>query len=134
MKYLLDTNICIYIIKKRPPRVFYKLTEIDISDVGISSITLSELEYGVEKSQFSGRNRIGLLEFLSPIEIYDYDDLASKEYGIIRAKLEKKGTIIGSLDMLIAAHAISLGLILITNNENEFRKVHKLKIENWVTG
>ena len=132
MKYLLDTNICIYIIKKRPPRVFHKLTEIDISDVGISSITLSELEYGVEKSQFSGRNRIGLLEFLSPIEIYDYDGLAAKEYGIIRAKLEKKGTIIGSLDMLIAAHAISLGLILITNNEKEFRKVPKLKIENWV--
>ena len=132
MKYLLDTNICIYIIKKKPPHVFHKLTEIDISDVGISSITLSELEYGVEKSQFSGRNRIGLLEFLSPIEIYDYDGLAAKEYGIIRAKLEKKGTIIGSLDMLIAAHAISLGLILITNNEKEFRKVPKLKIENWV--
>ena len=132
MKYLLDTNICIYIIKKRPPRVFHKLTEIDISDVGISSITLSELEYGVEKSQFPERNRIGLLEFLSPVEIYGYDDSAAKEYGIIRAKLEKKGAIIGSLDMLIAAHAISLGLILITNNENEFKKVPKLKIENWV--
>ena len=132
MKYLLDTNICIYIIKKRPPRVLHKLTEMDISDVGISSITLSELEYGVEKSRFPQRNRIALLEFLSPIEIYNYDDLAAKEYGIIRAKLEKKGTIIGSLDMLIAAHAISMGSILITNNENEFKKVHGLKVENWV--
>ena len=129
---MLDTNICIYIIKKRPPRVLHKLTEMDISDVGISSITLSELEYGVEKSQFPQRNRIALLEFLSPVEIYNYDDLAAKEYGIIRAKLEKKGTIIGSLDMLIAAHAISMSLILITNNENEFKKVPKLKVGNWV--
>ncbi len=132
MKYLLDTNICIYVIKKRPPRVLHKLTKLDISDVGISSITLSELEYGVEESQFPQRNRRALLEFLSPIEICDYDDLAASEYGIIRAKLEKKGSVIGALDMLIAAHAISLCLILITNNENEFKKVPELKIENWV--
>ena len=131
MKYLFDTDICIYIIKKKPTRLLHKLTQMNISDVGISSITLSELEYGVEKSKSPQKNRIALLEFLSPIEIYDYDDLAAQKYGIIRAELEKKGTIIGSLDMLIAAHAISLNLILITNNENEFKRVPGLKTENW---
>ena len=130
MKYLFDTDICIYIIKKKPTRLLHKLTQMNISDVGISSITLSELEYGVEKSKSPQKNRIALLEFLSPIEIYDYDDLAAQKYGIIRAELEKKGTIIGSLDMLIAAHAISLNLILITNNENEFKRVPGLKTEN----
>ncbi|MFH1856709.1 MAG: type II toxin-antitoxin system VapC family toxin [Candidatus Omnitrophota bacterium] len=132
MKYLLDTNICIYIIKKKPLEVINKLTKINISDIGMSSITLSELEYGVEKSQSSDRNRIALLEFLSPIEIYNYDDSAAKEYGVIRAELERKGNIVGSLDMLIAAHAKSLGLILVTNNEKEFKKIPELKIENWV--
>ncbi|MBI5418338.1 type II toxin-antitoxin system VapC family toxin [Candidatus Poribacteria bacterium] len=132
MKYLLDTNICIYIIKKKPSKLIHKLTSINISDVGISAITLSELEYGVEKSQFSDKNRLALLEFLSPIKIYHYDDLAAREYGIIRTSLEKRGNIIGPLDMLIAAHAKSLGLILITNNENEFKKVYGLTVENWV--
>ena len=131
MKYLLDTNICIYVIKKKPLRLLHKLTRMNISDVGISSITLSELEYGVEKSQFPEKNRIALLEFLSPIEIYDYDDLAAQRYGKIRAELERKGTIIGSLDMLIAAHAVSLSLILVTNNESEFKRVPELKTENW---
>ena len=130
MKYLFDTNICIYVIKKKPPRVLHKLTQMNISDVGISSITLSELEYGVEKSQFPEKNRIALLEFLSPIEICNYDTLSAKRYGIIRAELERKGTIIGSLDMLIAAHAVSLSLILVTNNESEFKKVPELKTEN----
>ncbi|MBI5207726.1 MAG: type II toxin-antitoxin system VapC family toxin [Candidatus Firestonebacteria bacterium] len=131
MKYLLDTNICIYIIKKKPLEIFNKLVTINISDVGISSITLSELEYGVEKSQYPDRNRLALLEFLSPIEIYNFDDFAAKEYGIIRTEFEKKGNLIGPLDMLIAAHAKSLRLILVTNNENEFKKVSGLKIENW---
>ncbi len=131
MKYLFDTDICIYIIKKKPLRLLHKLTRMNISDIGISSITLSELEYGVEKSKFPQKNRIALLEFLSPIEIYDYNDLAAQKYGIIRSELEKKGTIIGSLDMLIAAHAVSINLILITNNESEFKRVPGLKTENW---
>lgn len=132
MKYLLDTNICIYVIKKKPVNVLQKLTSMDISDIGISSITLSELEYGVEKSRFPLKNRMALLEFLSPLEVFGYDGPAARKYGEIRAGLEKKGSVIGSLDMLIAAHAVSLGLILITNNESEFKKISGLKIENWV--
>lgn len=111
--------------------VLHKLNNVNISDIGISSVTLSELEYGVEKSQFPQKNRIALLEFLSPFEICNYDDKAAQQYGMIRKELEKKGTVIGSLDMLIAAHAVSLGSTLITNNEKEFRKVDGLKTENW---
>jgi tRNA(fMet)-specific endonuclease VapC len=132
MKYLLDTNICIYLIKKKPIEVIKKLSELNINDIGISSITLSELEYGVEKSSNPERNKIALIEFLSMIEIYDYDDKAAKEYGKIRTELEKKGIVIGSLDMLIAAHAKSRDMILVTNNEREFKRIKELLIENWV--
>lgn len=131
MKYILDTNICIYIIKKKPHKVIARLQKIDISDVGISSITLSELEYGVEMSRKKERNKMALMEFLTPIEIMSYDDLAAQAYGKIRGFLEKKGRLIGPLDMLIAAHALSLNSILVTNNEKEFRRVPGLKIENW---
>src|SRR4030042_3730058 len=131
MKYLLDTNICIYIIKKKPQDVINKLSKIDINDVGISSITLSELEYGIEKSSNPNKNRIALIEFLSIMEIYNYNDIAAKEYGIIRTDLEKKGQIIGSMDLLIAAHAKSMEVILVTNNEYEFKRVKGLIIENW---
>jgi tRNA(fMet)-specific endonuclease VapC len=132
MKYLLDTNICIYLIKKKPIEVIKKLSELNINDIGISSITLSELEYGVEKSSNPERNKIALIEFLSMIEIYDYDDKAAKEYGKIRTELEKKGIVIGSLDMLIAAHAKSRDMILVTNNEREFKRIKELLIKNWV--
>jgi tRNA(fMet)-specific endonuclease VapC len=132
MKYLLDTNICIYLIKKKPLEVIKRLSELEINEVGISSITLSELEYGVEKSSNPEKNKIALIEFLSMIEIYNYDDKAAKEYGKIRTDLERKGKIIGSLDMLIAAHAKSRDFILVTNNEEEFRRVKELLIENWV--
>jgi tRNA(fMet)-specific endonuclease VapC len=131
MKYLLDTNICIYIIKKKPAQVFKKLMPLAISDVGISTITLSEMEYGIEKSEMPEKNRIALFEFLTPIEICSFDDLAAKKYGVLRASLERKGKLIGSLDMLIAAHAQSLGLILVTNDEKGFRNISDLKIENW---
>lgn len=90
--------------------------------MAISSITLSELEYGVEKSQHKKQNRLALLQFLSPIDIVAYDEAASESYGKIRASLEKQGQPIGALDLLIAAHAISLNTILVTNNENEFKK------------
>ena len=132
MKYLLDTNICIYLIKKKPIEVVKKLSKLNINDVGISSITLSELEYGVEKSSNPEKNKIALIEFLSMLEIYNYDDRAAKEYGVIRAELEKKGLIIGALDMLIAAHAKSRDMILVTNNVREFGRVKGLLIENWV--
>jgi len=102
-----------------------------IADVGISSITLSELEYGVAKSQKPPQNKLALAEFLAPIEILPYDDMAAVQYGEIRALLERQGTPIGSLDMLIAAHALSLNSILVTNNESEFRRVPGLIVENW---
>jgi tRNA(fMet)-specific endonuclease VapC len=132
MKYMLDTNICIYIIKKKPDQVIHHLQELRLSDLCISSITLSELEYGVEKSEQRDRNKIALAKFLAPIEVIAYDDLAAAQYGIIRSSLEKNGMPIGSLDMLIAAHAMARGLILVTNNEREFKRVPGLKIENWV--
>ena len=131
MEYLLDTNICIYIIKKKPAEVFEKFKNLTIGDVGISSITLAELQYGIEKSSNAEKNREALEKFLTPIEIIDYGYEATLEYGKIRAELEKKGIVIGPLDMLIASHAKSLGMILVTNNVKEFERVGALKIENW---
>lgn len=131
MKYLLDTNICIYLIKKKPPQVIKRLKKIDISDVAISSITLSELYYGVEKSVQKVRNKLALTEFLAPLEVLPYDDTAAVKYGNVRWDLEREGKVIGPLDMLIAAHALSLNLILVTNNEKEFKRVLGLRVENW---
>ena len=132
MKYMLDTNICIYIIKKKPLQVINRLTNIEISDIGISSITLSELEYGVEKSQKKEQNKLALTQFLTPFEIKTYNENSAQSYGKIRSELEKRGAPIGPLDLLIAAHAISLGSILVTNNEKEFQRVPGLIVENWV--
>jgi tRNA(fMet)-specific endonuclease VapC len=131
MDYLLDTNICIYIIKKRLAEVFEKFKNLAIGDVGISSITLAELQYGIEKSSNSLKNRDALEKFLTPIEIVDYGFEATVEYGIIRAELEKKGIPNGPLDTLIASHAKSLDVILVTNNVREFERIPGLKIENW---
>ncbi len=131
MKYMLDTNICIYLIKKKPQAVIERLEQTDISQVCISSITLSELEYGVSKSKRPEQNKIALFEFLTPVEVAHYDDVAAQKYGALRALLEKRGAPIGSLDTLIAAHALSLESILVTNNEREFDRVPELKIENW---
>jgi tRNA(fMet)-specific endonuclease VapC len=132
MKYILDTNICIYLIKKKPISVLNRLAKVKINDAGISSITLSELEYGAAKSSNPDRNRVALIEIASLLEIYNYDTGAAREYGIIRSDLEKRGKIIGAMDMLIAAQAKSLNLILVTNNEKEFNRVPGLRIENWV--
>ena len=129
--YMLDTNICIYIMKERPEQVIERLRHTPISDVGVSTITLSELEDGAAKSSRPEQNKLAILEFLAPLEILPYDDMAAREYGKTRAYLEKQGTPIGSLDMLIAAHALSLKGILVTNNESEFRRIPALKIENW---
>jgi tRNA(fMet)-specific endonuclease VapC len=131
MEYLLDTNICIYIIKKRPAAVFEKFKNLTIGDVGISSITLAELQYGIEKSSDSEKNREALEKFLTPVEIIDYGYDATVEYGKIRAELENKGVPIGPLDMLIASHAKSLDVILVTNNVREFERIPGLRIENW---
>ena len=132
MNYLLDTNICIYIIKQKPTSVLNRFANISPLDIGVSTITVAELEYGVRKSLFPEQNRAALHKFLSPLNIYDFDGNASIFYGSLRAKLERMGNAIGSLDMLIAAHALSLNCTLVTNNEKEFNRVEDLQIENWV--
>lgn len=129
---MLDTNICIYIIKKKPPAVLEKFKKSRISQIKISTITASELWYGVWKSSKPERNQMALVQFLAPLDIVAYNDKAARMYGTIRAHLEKKGTPVGALDMLIAAQALSLSCRLVTNNESEFRRVPGLKIENWV--
>ena len=131
MEYLLDTNICIYIIKKRPASVLKKFESLSLGDVAISSITLAELYYGIMKSSNPRKNQEALDKFLIPLEILDFDYAATIKYGKIRADLEKKGTPIGPLDTLIASHAKSLNLTLVTNNEKEFERIPDLKIENW---
>ena len=131
MKYMLDTNICIYIIKKKPRKVLDTLKTLEIGDVCISTITLAELEYGVNKSQQEERNKIALINFLTPIEILPFSDSAAVIFGEIRASLEKRGQIIGAYDLLIAAHALSKNLILITNNTGEFSRIPGLSLQNW---
>lgn len=131
--YILDTNICIYIIKKKPSTVFNRFKELPLGAVGISSITLAEMQYGISKSTKPIKNREALDQFLLPLDILDFNALAAIEYGEIRSTLEKEGTPIGSLDMLIAAHAKSVGSVLVTNNIKEFGRVAGLKIENWVS-
>jgi len=132
MRYLLDTDTCIYIIKKQPVEVFNRLKKCSIGDVAVSSITVAELEYGAAKSSRPDQNRNALLAFLSPFEILPFDDQAAIHYGDIRSHLEKTGKIIGSMDMMIAAHARSIPLILVTNNSREFARVPDLRMENWV--
>ncbi len=131
MIYMLDTNICIYIIKKKPLIVLETLRKLDIGDVCISAITLAELEYGVKKSQQRERNQVALTAFLSPVEILPFSDSAAIISGDIRASLEQKGQIIGAYDLLIAAHALSEHLILVTNNTDEFKRIPGLSLENW---
>ncbi len=132
MIYLIDTNICIYIMNNHPPEVIEKFKKIGIGEVGVSSITVSELYYGVCKSSQIKKNSQRVNEFLQPFTILPYDEKASINYGHIRYELEKTGKLIGPLDMLIAAHALSNDLILITNNMKEFKKIKSLRLENWV--
>jgi tRNA(fMet)-specific endonuclease VapC len=131
MKLLLDTNICIYIIKQRPAAVLKRFLEFQVGDIGISSITLSELRYGVAKSTHREKNAKALDEFITPLEVVPFDEQAAYAYGSIRASLEKAGTPIGSMDMLIAAHAVSLGIPLVTNNAREFARISDLTILDW---
>lgn len=132
MRFMLDTNICIYIIKKRPEAVLEKFKTLTIGDMCISSITFAEMTYGAEKSLHQKSNLGALEEFVAPLDIVPFDDDCARHYGSIRSYLEKKGTPIGALDMMIAAHARCLGSILVTNNVKEFSRVKNLKIENWV--
>ena len=132
MKYLLDTNICIYLIKKKPASVINRFELHSVGDIGISSITAAELFYGVQKSQHRKQNQAALMQFMSPLEIAKFDIDAALSYGQIRTELESQGTPIGSLDTLIAGHAVSMGVTLVTNNEREFSIVPGLIVENWV--
>jgi len=132
IQFMLDTNICIYIIRQKPIHVIEQFRQTQISDIGISSITYSELEYGIRKSTKPEQNQFALSQFLAPLEILSYDGVAAHYYGNIRAYLEKQGTPISSLDMLIAAHSLSLNCTLITNNEKEFIRVPNLKVANWI--
>lgn len=129
-RYLLDTNICIYIINKRPPHVAEIFGRYTIGEIGVSSITVSELAFGAAKS---GRpeNRAALERFLLDLISLPYDDAAAWVYGELRATLQAAGTPIGPLDTQIAAHALSADLILVTNNVSEFQRVPKLLVENW---
>ena len=131
MSYLLDTNICIYIINKRPPQVRARFEGLRYGEVAVSSITGAELSFGVAKSG-SARNEAALEKFLAPLELLPFDTAAMRRYGPLRAELQTRGQPIGALDTLIAAHALALGAILVTNNLAEFGRVPGLACENWV--
>jgi tRNA(fMet)-specific endonuclease VapC len=128
---LLDTNICIYIINARPPEVLARFHAYRLGEIGISSVVAAELAYGVAKSG-SARNRSALEMFLAPLEVLPFDDRAVWAYGDLRAELEGLGQPIGAMDTMIAAHALAVDAVLVTNNTREFSRVSGLRLENWV--
>ena len=134
MKYLLDTNICIYLIKRRPESVIRELAKQAVGEVGISTITAAELWHGVVRSQSVERSRAALEQFMVPLVIAEFDAAAAIVYGQIRVALERQGRSIGPFDNLIAAHALTLGATLVTNNEREFQRVPGLTVVNWTAG
>lgn len=131
MRCLLDTNICIYVIKRKPLPVLERFASAAAGDLAISSITFAELMHGVAKSSRPEQNAQALQAFCAELDILPFDDLAGESYGVLRARLEASGSPIGPMDMLIAAHALSLGLPLVTNNEREFARVPGLTVLNW---
>ena len=133
ISYMLDTNTIAYAKNKRPESVLNRLLAHDTSEICISAITLAELEYGVFNSSKPTQNRAALLMFLSGISILPFDSQASYEYGEIRHTLKTSGSIIGANDMLIAAHARSRDLTLVTHNTKEFSRIQNLKLEDWVS-
>jgi tRNA(fMet)-specific endonuclease VapC len=130
--YLLDTNICIYIINKQLVEIIDRLKKYQPSEIKISSITVAEMEYGASKSRHREKNREALKNFLSPFEIINFDSVDAEIYGIIRAELERNGNIIGPYDMQLAAQALRADYVFVTNNIREFKKVKKLRTENWM--
>ncbi|HAD03743.1 MAG: twitching motility protein PilT [Desulfuromonadales bacterium GWC2_61_20] len=131
MQLMLDTNICIYLIKQQPEAVLRHFLNYQIGDIGISSITLAELRFGVAKSKQREKNAHALDEFIMPLEVLPFDEVAALAYGDIRMRLEKAGTPIGAMDLLIAAHALSVGVTLVTNNTREFSRIPALHIADW---
>jgi tRNA(fMet)-specific endonuclease VapC len=134
VKYLVDTSVCVELIRRREARLVRRMAQRPIADFGLSSITLAELHYGAEKSARPPHQRQTLEKFLVPFTVLDFTYDASVAYGKIRAELEAAGTPIGALDMLIAAHAISNNLVLLTRNLKEFKRVPGLKAEDWTKG
>jgi tRNA(fMet)-specific endonuclease VapC len=130
-RYMLDTDIASYIMKGTEPKVLRQLQRVPVGDVSISAITQSELMYGIEISPNAVRDKARIEVFLRHIQVLDYPSEAALHYGQIRADLKDRGTMIGANDLLIAAHARCLGIVLVTNNTREFKRVPELKIENW---
>lgn len=129
--YLLDTNICLYAIKRKPAQVFELVKERAPKGIYISSLTVAELEFGVQNSEKEEQNRIALIKFLSIFNILNFDDADAIAYGKLQVGLRKKGEIIGPIDMLLAAQALNKDMIFVTNNVKEFRRVEGLRIEDW---
>ncbi len=132
IRYMLDTDICSYVIRERPLEVFEKFKKIEVNQLCISVVTYAELIYGVEHSSSRKINRPIVDDFVRHLDIITWDENAAEHYGKIRAFLRAEGNIIGSMDMMIAAHARSQNMILITNNDKHFKRVPKLRLENWV--
>lgn len=131
MTVMLDTDVCVEIIRRRDPALLERLASHTVGEVGISAVTLAELEYGISRSSRPAKNREALTAFVGPLEIAPFDSRSGAAYGPVRAALEKKGETIGAMDVLIAAHAIGLGVILATRNVREFRRVPGLRVEDW---
>jgi tRNA(fMet)-specific endonuclease VapC len=131
LRRLLDTNVCIHVIRRRPQTVLRRFEDYGIGEVGVSSVTVAELRYGAEKSSRPEQNFEALGRFLLPLEVLVFGEEAAAAYGQVRAGLERAGTPIGPLDTLIAAHAVSVSVTLVTNNTREFRRVPGLEIEDW---
>ena len=129
---MLDTDTCIALIKRQPRELIKRLEAKAVGDVGISSITLAELRHGVAKSLRITQNRAALDQFLIPLDIAPFDDLAADSYGALRAALETEGKPIGPLDTLIAAHAVSLNVVLVTHNVAEFKRAPGLRVDDWL--
>ncbi|MCC7164819.1 MAG: type II toxin-antitoxin system VapC family toxin [Anaerolineae bacterium] len=134
MKYMLDTNICVELIRKHPAASVKRISRMRVGDIVVSAITVSELEHGVYTSSSPEQNLAALEQFLLPLVIAEFDYDAAVAYGQLRAHLERQDTPIGSMDMLIAAHALSLNLTLVTNNLKEVARVPNLSVENWIAG
>ena len=130
---MLDTDMCIHLIRQRPPSALDRIATYGPGDIGVSAITVAELEYGVSKSGQPRRNRQALEQFLSPLEVVAFDRAATMAYGSLRTHLERRGLRIGAMDLLIAAHALSADVSLVTSNEREFRRVPALRVEHWTT-
>lgn len=131
-EYMLDTDICSYILKERPLSVLARFRKLKMEQLCISVVTYAELIYGVEHSSSKKINRAIIDDFIKHLSVIEWNKNAAEHYGIIRTDLKKKGTLIGAMDMMIAAHARSRKSILVTNNQNHFRRVKSLNIDNWI--